>query len=166
MNNGYLSKDKEHLALGQRKRREGLVRIDYMPSAIAQAVIAAKRGPHYPLNINSGILDAILTEWADLTGIKYGEVSNPKSSGAEPELSGAYARANDSGGWIERQLATYQAARRVICGAKTQSGRPCRGKSLPGKRRCKWHGGCSTGPKSDGGKLRSLANLKQNRPKS
>ena len=36
---------------------------------------------------------------------------------------------------------------RVTCGAKTRGGAPCRAKSVPGKRRCKLHGGMSTGPK-------------------
>ena len=53
---------------------------------------------------------------------------------------------------------------RVICGAKRRrDGQPCQALSVPGKRRCKWHGGASTGPKSDKGRARSLANLRQNR---
>lgn len=36
---------------------------------------------------------------------------------------------------------------RVTCGAKTRKGTPCRAKSMPGKRRCKLHGGMSTGPR-------------------
>lgn len=38
------------------------------------------------------------------------------------------------------------------CGAKTRKGTPCRAKPLPGKRRCKFHGGMSTGPKTPEGK--------------
>lgn len=37
------------------------------------------------------------------------------------------------------------ARRRVVCEARTRKGTPCRSKSEPGKRRCKFHGGKSTG---------------------
>lgn len=47
-----------------------------------------------------------------------------------------------------------KATRRVICGARTRSGRPCRAKSEPGKQRCRFHGGMSTGPKSEAGRQR------------
>ena len=39
----------------------------------------------------------------------------------------------------------------VICGAKTRKGGECRNKSEPGKRRCKYHGGKSTGAKTPEG---------------
>ncbi|OOY26786.1 hypothetical protein BMI90_16410 [Thioclava sp. L04-15] len=44
-----------------------------------------------------------------------------------------------------------EAKRRVRCGAKTRKGHPCKVLSLPGKRRCKFHGGLSTGPKTPEG---------------
>lgn len=47
-----------------------------------------------------------------------------------------------------------QKRQRVLCGAKTRKGHPCRNKSEPGRRRCKFHGGLSTGPKSPEGKAR------------
>ena len=40
------------------------------------------------------------------------------------------------------------------CGAKTRKGQPCRAKPLPGKRRCKFHGGMSTGPKTPEGRMK------------
>lgn len=46
------------------------------------------------------------------------------------------------------------ATRRVRCGAKTRKGTPCRMKSEPGKRRCKFHGGKSTGARTSEGKAR------------
>jgi DNA-binding XRE family transcriptional regulator len=46
------------------------------------------------------------------------------------------------------------ARRRVICGAKTRKGGQCRNKSEPGKRRCKFHGGKSTGAKTPEGLAR------------
>lgn len=46
------------------------------------------------------------------------------------------------------------AKRRVRCGAKTRKGTPCRMTSEPGKRRCKFHGGRSTGARTPEGKAR------------
>ena len=62
-------------------------------------------------------------------------------------------------------LATFQTIARVrpatrhegkpsICGAKTRKGEPCRNKGESGKRRCKFHGGMSTGPKTEEGRAR------------
>ncbi len=167
----------------QRQRRARYPRIDYYPSKEALATIAAKRGRWYPLNTNSGILDAIVSEWAELTEIKRRKVERPKSSAKRPELADKYARANDSGAGVlhvthaasgistrfaqararDMASAAARATQRVTCGAKTRTGKPCRSKSLPGKRRCKWHGGCSTGPKTTEGKARALANLRQYR---
>lgn len=60
--------------------------------------------------------------------------------------------------WAAAQLAAYRkreaaraAHRRVVCGAKTRKGTPCRNKSEPGKRRCKFHGGMSTGARTPEG---------------
>ena len=41
-----------------------------------------------------------------------------------------------------------------LCGAKTRSGHPCRKPALKRKRRCRLHGGASTGPKTAEGKAR------------
>jgi len=43
---------------------------------------------------------------------------------------------------------------RQRCGAKTRKGHPCKMMSEAGKRRCKYHGGMSTGPKTPEGKAR------------
>ncbi|WP_372674553.1 HGGxSTG domain-containing protein [Aquicoccus sp.] len=40
------------------------------------------------------------------------------------------------------------------CGAKTRKGTTCRAKPLPGKTRCKFHGGMSTGPRTPEGRER------------
>ena len=51
--------------------------------------------------------------------------------------------------------AIQQAARyRQLCKATTRKGLPCRNMSEPGRRRCKFHGGMSTGPKTFEGKAR------------
>lgn len=36
---------------------------------------------------------------------------------------------------------------RPTCGAKTRAGGQCKARVVPGKRRCRLHGGLSTGPK-------------------
>ncbi len=51
-----------------------------------------------------------------------------------------------------RTAAPRPSTARVRCGAKTRKGHPCRAKSLPGKRRCRFHGGMSTGPRTPEGK--------------
>jgi hypothetical protein len=51
---------------------------------------------------------------------------------------------------------------RVVCGAsRRRDGQPCEALSVPGKRRCKWHGGFSTGPRTVEGKARVTANLRK-----
>jgi hypothetical protein len=160
MNAGYLSKDPEHLARLQRERRARMVRIDYMPSAEALAVLDAKRGRHYPLNTNSGVIDAIVTEWARLTGINNQEIEKPMTTAGAAginrrQCAGAY----EFGMPIENSAKQGQPA---ICGARRhRDGQPCQARSEPGKRRCRFHGGRSTGPRTVDGKARALANLRQ-----
>ncbi|WP_420026550.1 HGGxSTG domain-containing protein [Fuscovulum ytuae] len=43
---------------------------------------------------------------------------------------------------------------RLLRGAKTRKGEPCRNNSESGKRRCKFHGGMSTGPRTEEGRAR------------
>src|SRR5690606_24060244 len=121
-------------------------------------------------------------------GIKYSEVEKPmtaanaagifrpfragayESGGAQPEFlqaSRTRTGANESGDGGPSWTATWFAASkakhataRVVCGARRhRDGQPCQAKSQPGKLRCKWHGGCSTGPRTDAGRARALANL-------
>lgn len=54
----------------------------------------------------------------------------------------------------EKPEAQRLARLRVPCGATTRKGQPCRMKSEPGRRRCKFHGGCSTGPRTPEGRAR------------
>lgn len=87
-----------------------------------------------------------------------------------PVLTHQYARAGGRGvspcpvseAWIEARVAAElarlalreadrKARRRVPCGARTRKGKPCRKLSEPGKRRCKFHGGKSTGPRTPEG---------------
>src|SRR5229473_5885103 len=42
---------------------------------------------------------------------------------------------------------------RPRCCAKTRAGAPCIMRVVPGKRRCRFHGGLSTGPKTKAGRV-------------
>lgn len=73
----------------------------------------------------------------------------------------ARARAYESGG-LTRPEAEEQTAHRVVCGARRhRDGQPCQARSEPGKLRCRFHGGCSSGPRTEEGRVRALANLRQ-----
>lgn len=64
-------------------------------------------------------------------------------------------------------LKPFRPQERLICGARRhRDGQPCQAKSEHGKRRCRFHGGRSTGPRTEKGKARALANLRQYRAKS
>ena len=52
----------------------------------------------------------------------------------------------------------------ALCGAMTRQGRPCVATALKNGR-CKNHGGRSTGPKTEEGRTKSLAALRQYREK-
>ena len=55
----------------------------------------------------------------------------------------------------------------ISCGAKTRSGVPCAKFPMEGKRRCRLHGGLSTGPKTPEGRAAiSAANTKHGRYKN
>ena len=55
----------------------------------------------------------------------------------------------------------------IRCGAKTRSGAPCAKFPIEGKRRCRLHGGLSTGPKTVAGRAAiSAANTKHGRYKN
>lgn len=47
------------------------------------------------------------------------------------------------------------------CGARNRKGTPCKNKPMPGKARCKFHGGASTGPRTLHGRIAALSCLKQ-----
>jgi len=48
-------------------------------------------------------------------------------------------------------------ALRPECGARTRKGTPCAARCVPGRERCRMHGGLSTGPKSAEGRERIAA---------
>ncbi len=41
-----------------------------------------------------------------------------------------------------------------ICGAMTRKGTPCKRRAIPGRKRCRNHGGLSTGPRTPEGRAR------------
>lgn len=55
---------------------------------------------------------------------------------------------------VEARMKHIASNRRVRCRAKTRIGTACRNRSEPGKRRCKFHGGKSTGAKTTEGRAR------------
>ncbi len=62
--------------------------------------------------------------------------------------------------WLWQRAYAMERENRVVCGARRRrDGQPCEALSVPGKRRCKWHGGCSTGPRTVEGKAKCAANL-------
>lgn len=72
MTDGFRSRAAARAAAQQRARRARMTRIDYMPGDQALAVITAKRAKERPgsqATTNSAVIDAIVTEWAALTGI-------------------------------------------------------------------------------------------------
>jgi len=159
MTDGYLSKDRERLNRMQRERRASLTRIDYYPDADVLVLIEARRTSG-PESTNSETLNAIVREWAELTGTKCEQVARPKTSGA----FGIRKAPNPAHARLRKKIPGPR--ERVPCGAKRQrDGEPCQALSVPGKQRCKWHGGCSTGPKTADGKARALANLRRGKAK-
>lgn len=46
---------------------------------------------------------------------------------------------------------SYNKQNRLLCGAKTRKGTPCKAKAVLGKNRCRIHGGLSTGAKTPEG---------------
>ena len=56
--------------------------------------------------------------------------------------------------WMVRALTRHLPPKRVRCGARTRNGTPCKALSEPGRRRCKFHGGKSTGPRTDEGRAK------------
>lgn len=53
------------------------------------------------------------------------------------------------------------------CGARTRDGTPCKSKAIYASGRCKWHGGLSTGPRTEAGKDQARINgRKGGRPRN
>ncbi len=56
--------------------------------------------------------------------------------------------------WPAQERAEPATSGSVLCGARTRKDQPCRNMSDPGRSRCKFHGGRSTGPRTAEGRAR------------
>ncbi len=66
-------------------------------------------------------------------------------------------------GWLKNGNPSGDLAKAKPCGARTRSGKPCRGSAMKNGR-CRMHGGPSTGPRTPEGKERSrMASWKHGR---
>lgn len=61
--------------------------------------------------------------------------------------------------WRKQKMSKHDAPVPGRCNARTRNGGYCRSKPMHGKRRCRMHGGASTGPKTEAGKRRVKENL-------
>ena len=132
-----------HANASQRAYRSRRVRIDYAPGAAAAAVLDALRA-ELGHATNRSVLDAIVTGWAKVNRPEFLD----SSTCARMTLAGPAAK--------PASLA------RVVCGAtRHRDGQPCEALSVPGKRRCRFHGGMSTGPRTAEGRAKVAANLRK-----
>lgn len=184
--------DRSRILDQQSERRASRKRIDYYVDSAAQAAIERRRASEQPGSVaatNSAVINAIVCEWAELVSTVNSDPRRPQErrghrgndrdhsprapsdgSGRAPELrqhSRACARANDFGtATVELTVSSpvVRAPQPTACGARRRrDGEPCQAPPALGKRRCRWHGGFSTGPKTDAGKLRALSNLRRGR---
>jgi hypothetical protein len=70
-------------------------------------------------------------------------------------ISGGMARLHAMG--LRADGSALPKNERPACGARTRRGLPCAGKVVPGKSRCRLHGGMSTGPKTPEGRAKIAA---------
>lgn len=62
--------------------------------------------------------------------------------------------------FLREQVSHYRDKARPyeLCGARTRKGKPCKALALPNGR-CRFHGGMSTGPRTQEGKAKALSKL-------
>ena len=182
-------KTRQRAAFLQRQRRAHLGRIDYMPSAVAAMAIGARGAQEFPGSASatySAVINSILEEWAARNGFRVPNsnagassrsVSPPEFRPSSRARVGAYESEDGSPEFPERSARARMTSvlsstkkspparfARVVCGARRhRDGGSCCALSEPGKRRCRFHGGRSTGPRSAAGKTAALANLRQYR---
>ena len=180
----------------QRRRRQGVKRIDYQPSAQVLALITPELRPYVGGDYSS-VIDRLILKAAGVapesphTSRRCAPATELGAATAEdaigrPLRAGAHdfdESANEAKDWRQvptgardseplptwapghlARCATRDANKRVPCGGRRRSdGKPCEALSVPGKRRCKWHGGYSTGPRTAEGKAKVAANLRKRR---
>ena len=165
----------------QRAWRARRTRIDLYADPSTLAAMELRRERWGVMSTNSGALNAIVREWAELKGFRLPGPPAVRAPAFSDHSAQARARAIDSAALasLSRSLpakglapsvspATRPAkaqADRVRCGARRRrDGMPCEALSVPGRRRCRWHGGLSTGPKTAEGIAKVTANLPRRDP--
>jgi hypothetical protein len=162
----------------QRQRRQGVKRIDYQPSEQVLALITVELRPYVGGDFSS-VIDRLILKAAGVAPVIVEcsrERARASELGGSKEGAGIWrpvrAHANDfarlPAGMTESlpHCKVQYDAMRVVCGGRRRSdGKPCEALSVPGKRRCKWHGGCSTGPRTAEGKVKVSRNLRVSRNK-
>ena len=68
--------------------------------------------------------------------------------------TGLRGRSSASSPRVRLTVSDPPKARRPPCGARTRKGTPCAARCVPGRERCRMHGGLSTGPKTQAGRER------------
>lgn len=106
----------------------------------------------------------------------YCEEREAKEAEIEKRIAaGTHRRIEREGRWGEPDLDYIWAIpkpERPLCGARCRSGRPCRARVYVRKggkfaKRCRMHGGASTGPKTEAGRQRIIeSNRRRARPGS
>lgn len=125
----------------QRARRSRGPRVEYAPRGPSLAVLEAVRAESRQ-HTNQEALDRIVREWAHAY---------------RPEFTDAFTCARMS---LDRPTPKPANLARVVCGAtRHRDGQPCEALSVPGKRRCRFHGGMSTGPRTAEGRAKVARNL-------
>ncbi len=71
----------------------------------------------------------------------------------------------NAGGKYKLKIGKCPKVLQPLCGAKTRVGAPCKMRVVEGKKRCRLHGGLSTGPKTLEGRAR-IAQSNRSRTKS
>ena len=80
-----------------------------------------------------------------------------RTAGVDP-VGGAVGTPTDdemNRGWLRHGNPPGDRSQAPRCGARTRTGQPCRAPAVRGKRRCRMHGGRSTGPQTAAGLQRS-----------
>lgn len=95
----------------------------------------------------------------EVLGLRVFSTPNARAGGWGLTPSDPMQERLDAGARAERarlqgREAERTARARVVCGARTRKGTTCRNKSEPGRKRCRFHGGKSTGPRTPEGRAR------------
>jgi DNA-binding transcriptional regulator YiaG len=114
------------------------------------------------LRRQAGLTQAQLGERSGHTAssVKYWERQSGRLDGYAPRAFREYLQSIGTTVPSPRQPPVKPAAPQPLpkqCGAQTRKGAPCQCKPEPGKRRCKFHGGRSTGPRTQEGRDRIAA---------